>query len=133
MTLSELRTQLTKLPKKLKVDNTYKYLWEVNRWDGPLEGIALYKDEVCYFTLIRETGCGDNRKRWFALLKLTLAQMGEEFYWHTLFREYVGTHNDYGQDGSIKSENTWHKFYDRYKQRTPRDYSNNEVIGWYRD
>ena len=56
--------------------------------------------------------------------------------WHELFREKVGRHTDYDEEGQrliggLEPRDQWPAFYDAYRERTPPDFSANEVMGWF--
>ena len=97
-----------------------KILWESNRWDGPLNGMCLYKDKKMWFECAGED---DDRYRRYILIELTPDELAEEEKWHNLFREKVGTHCDYNESGRrndpethLKRGNTWREFYDEYNK-----------------
>lgn len=111
------------------------YLWHNDFYDGPYNGICVYKDEKCWFDCVKEYASGS---RIFKLVRITSEQLKEEEYWHNLFREHVGTHTDYDEnerrDGKgVKSQDNWHKFYDKQKDRKKRDFSKNEIVGYFSD
>ena len=74
--------------------------------------------------------------RRFAIPRLSPEQRAEELWWHELFRRCVGTHTDYAESGqrpvgALQARERWAEFYDAYRQRTPPDFSGNEVLGWF--
>jgi hypothetical protein len=112
-------------------------LWHADYWDGPRSGMLLYRGEECWFEVVAESE--DDAAGWhrrFAILRLSPEQHAEELQWHELFREKVGGHTDYDAQGqrpvgALKPRERWHEFYDAYQQRTPPDFSGNEVLGWF--
>jgi hypothetical protein len=114
-----------------------RLLWHADFWDGPHSGMLLYRAEECWFEVFAESE--DDAAGWyrrFAVLRLSLEQHAEELRWHELFRRCVGTHTDYGESeqrpaGALQPRERWAEFYDAYNQRTPPDFSGNEVLGWF--
>jgi hypothetical protein len=115
-----------------------RLLWHADFWDGPRSGMLLYRGEECWFQVIAENE--DEQANWyrrFLLLRLTPEQHAEECYWHQLFRAKVGVHTDYVEQeprppvGFLWPQEHWHEFYEPYRQRTPPDFSANEVLGWF--
>jgi len=93
-----------------------KFLWENDRWDGPLNGMCLYKDKKMWFECAGED---DDRYRRYILIELTPDELAKEEKWHNLFREKVGTHTEYEngkRSGKVKSHETHHEFYDEYNK-----------------
>jgi hypothetical protein len=79
--------------------------------------------------------CRDWFRR-FAIIRLFPEQRAEEQRRHDLFREMVGKHTDYDEYGqravgALEPRERWPAFYDAYRHRAPRDFSQNEVIGWF--
>lgn len=132
------------LSKYPKVENP-KLLWHSNYWDGPLSGAVEYEGKMCFFQMAEENIPGEDEKpsfyRRFVILELSPEEIEEENYWHALFREHVGTHTDYEHDplssgrsrahGRVKPSSEHHKFYDPYKQREHKDYTENRVLAWF--
>jgi hypothetical protein len=115
-----------------------RLLWHADFWDGPRSGMLVYRGEECWFQVIAESE--DDNPDWyrrFVVLRLTPEQHAEEKRWHELFRAKVGVHADYEkqetrpQVGFLWPCEHWHEFYDPYRQRTPPDFSANEVLGWF--
>jgi hypothetical protein len=112
-------------------------LWHSDFWDGPRSGMLLYRGDEFWFEVIAESA--DDVIGWyrrFAVIKLSMEQHAEEWRWHRLFQENVGAHTDYddaGQRplGSLQPEEKWPRFYQEYRNRMPRDFSGNEVVGWF--
>lgn len=144
--LSDLpKDYLTKLP---QIDEKeVRILWHNDYYDGPRNGVLLYQGKVYWFQ-IQDDICdllphsdevneaeesGYNR---FLVIELTDEQFQEEKYWNELFRQKVGTHWDYDENGNpikgeLRSGETWKEFYSAAKNRKPLDLSNNAVIGWF--
>lgn len=115
--------------------NDLKLLWHVAYWDGPRSGLLSYKGIKYWFQVFDEPDDASIFRR-FLIIQLSVEQLLEEEQWHDLFRQKVGTHTDYDEDGkkhigTPQPENTWHEFYDAYKSRLIQDFSNNLVVGWF--
>jgi hypothetical protein len=115
-----------------------RLLWHSDFWDGPRSGMLVYRGEECWFQVAAESG--DDHSDWYrrsVVLRLTPQQHAEECRWQELFRTKVGVHTDYDQQerrpavGFLWPREHWHEFYDPYGQRTPPDFSGNEVLGWF--
>ena len=68
--------------------------------------------------------------RRYLVIKLTDKQLEQEEYWHNLFQEKVGTHNDFDDNGirhtrNIKLRELHQEFYDAYQKSEKNDLSNN--------
>jgi hypothetical protein len=102
-----------------------------------MSGMLLIDGETCWFEMIVENE--NEHEKWyrrFAIIRLSPDQLAEERNWHDLFRQHVGMHTDYENDGHRKAnailpQEGWHHFYDRYNQRTKPDYSVNTILGWF--
>lgn len=115
-----------------------KYLWHCGYYDGPLSGVCLYKGERCWFEHAKEYR---NYSRTFKVVRLTPEQLKEEEYWHDLFEENVSTASSYDENekrhlsvdhSHLRPSETHHEFYDEQKKnRKDRDFSKNEVIGYF--
>jgi hypothetical protein len=115
-----------------------RLLWHTDFWDGPRSGMLVYRGEECWFQVFAESE--DDNSNWyrrFLVLRLTSEQHAEECRWHDLFRTKVGIHTDYDEqqgrpaEGFLWPRETWHEFYDASRERTPPDFSRNEVLGWF--
>ena len=116
-----------------------KYLWHCGYWDGPLSGVCLHDGEKCWFDMVKEY---NNGSRTFKVVRLTPEQLKEEEYWHALFEEKVSTASSYDENerrhlssdhSHLRPYEHHHEFYDEQKNRKDRDFSNNEVIGYFND
>jgi hypothetical protein len=115
-----------------------RLLWHVDFWDGPRSGMLVYLGEECWFQVVAESeeDASDWYRR-FVVLRLTQEQHAEECRWHELFRAKVGVHTDYDEQqrrptkGFVWPRENWDEFYEPYRNRTPRDFSGNEVLGWF--
>src|SRR5262249_7558477 len=112
-----------------------RLLWYSGFWDGPINGMCLYKGRRCWFQLCAEGEQADGSHRSYLVLVLTKEQLDEEEFWHDLFRRKVGTHTDYDEDGKEAGQvlpgETWHEFYDEFAKRGAGDYSANPALGWF--
>lgn len=114
-----------------------RLLWHHDFWDGPVSGMVLYRGALCWCQMVAENDAdaGDWYRR-FAVIRLSDEQQTEEQRWHELFREKVGRHTDYDEEGQrliggLEPRDQWPAFYDAYRERTPPDFSANEVMGWF--
>jgi hypothetical protein len=112
-----------------------RLLWHASYWDGPLDGLCLFRGERCWFECL-DGPSDDVVNRKFLIRRLTREQLAAEEKQHELFREKVGTHCDYDENGkstgAVKPHSSWHEFYDLYPPQASRaDYSRNEVLGWF--
>jgi hypothetical protein len=114
-----------------------RLLWYCDFWDGPRSGMLVYRGEECWFEVVAENE-GDliGWYRRFAVLRLSHEQHAEEVRWHELFRRCVGRHTDFNASGretlgTMEPKERHAEFYDAYSQRTPPDFSSNEVLGWF--
>lgn len=122
-----------------KIDPTYlTLLWHSDFFDGAINGVLKYDGGKYWFEMFSESD-DENLEgyyRRFFVIELSEDQLQKEEKWHQLFREKVGGHTDYGANqrtnrSRIKPQELWKEFYDLYKLRTPRDLSENQVIGWF--
>ncbi|HEX8734967.1 MAG TPA: hypothetical protein VF721_06585 [Pyrinomonadaceae bacterium] len=112
-----------------------KLLWHSDYWDGIISGMLLYRNRQYWFEMFEENKGEDFYRRFF-VFKLTGEQIIEETNWQQLFREKVGGHTDYDENGMlntalVKPSETHAEFYDAYKNRKKLDLSGNEIIGWF--
>ncbi len=133
ITLSEVyEKNYLQLPRIERAD--VKLLWADGYWDGPLSGVLLYQGREYWFQMILDLVDDefvDYRK--YAIVELTDDQLGEEEYWHNLFREMVADYSDEnGHLGTgVKPQETWDTYYEARAEAKPREYSTNPVIGWF--
>jgi hypothetical protein len=130
VTVAEVGTDYEKVPRIASDDVTL--LWYTDFWDGPWNGVLLFRNERCWF----ETVVDEPKRRIALVLKLRPEQLEEEDRWHQLFREKVGRHTDFvpGRRWSpdlVEPVEKHHEFYEPYAKRTPLDVSHNEVLGWF--
>ena len=129
-------------------ENQLRIMWHCGWYDGPLNGVMAYKNKPHWFQIISRdddtrTYTDENGVEWLELYErhllivLSEAQYQEELYWNNLFREKVGTYWDYNEngkrkrDGSFKPREMHSEYYDAVKNRKPRDFTNNNIIGWF--
>lgn len=124
-----------------------KLLWHCNYWDGPINGIVEYQNQRYWFQqcddflnypdMVDKWENFDETLDWFrryTVHQLTPEELTEEVYWHDLFSTCVGTHTDYDEHGKRKGivhDKNNSEFYDKYKNKTPRFYTKNKIIGWF--
>jgi hypothetical protein len=114
-----------------------RFLWHSGFWDFPRNGLLQFRGNKYWFEICEGQEEDDEYVR-YVILELTSEQLAEEEYWHELFRQKVGNHTDYDEKdnrpiGALKPRENWKAFYDEHKHRKPRDYSNNNVVGWFGD
>ena len=115
-----------------------KFIWYGNWWDGPIDGMLLYRNRKCWFDMFdkEESATWDNPSQRYLVIELTAEQIETEEYWHNLFVENVGSHMVPDENGvrhkdRVKPRETWHEFYEPYKNREQADFSNNLVLGFF--
>jgi len=111
-------------------------VWHAGFWDSPKSGMLTYRGEECWFEMVAEDQEEtDGWYRRFVVLRLSREQHADELRWHELFREKVGLHTDYDEQGKrttglLRPRELWKEFYDAHRHRPPRDFSANEILGW---
>jgi hypothetical protein len=101
-------------------------LWADDFWDGYLSGLLEYHSGKYWFQMCKDFDSDDQLfYRRFLVIELSEEQLAEEQFWEDLFQEKVGIYPN------KQPEEMWHEFYEPYKNRKPRDLSNNSVIGWF--
>jgi hypothetical protein len=128
-----------------------RLLWHNGYWDMPLDGILLYNGRPNWFKIFHALRIDEVRNRvdpegivWndhfvrYLVVELSDEQIKEEEYWHDLFRQKVGTHTNYDENGQrkigeLRPRELWNDFYERHKRREARDFSHNLVIGWFEE
>jgi hypothetical protein len=114
-------------------------LWHCGYYDGPLSGIARYKEQIVWFEC-------DNyedeltRTRTYNLHALTQTQIDEEIYRHNRWRKQGGTHCDYCDDfwdpdaPELKKVSTLlQDFYDWIKQNPREKLTDGKILGTFDD
>lgn len=113
-------------------ETDFRVLWIDDYYDGMLMGMLEYQGKKYRFEIINDYT--DNlHPRFFAVIELTPEQIATESYWNNLFKEYVGTHNNYDSNDKPKMQPQamHHLFYDRYKKRHEPNYDTNPVHAWF--
>ena len=113
-------------------------LWHCNYWDGPTNGLARYKDQLCWFECVEWESDNLFNMRVYNLHELTQEQIADEIHRHNMFRRNVGRHCDYTDEFlddtitsktktnlSVKSFYRWTTRF--FKQR--RNYTAGKVLG----
>jgi|SRR5579859_979807 len=112
-----------------------RLLWHSSYWDGPVDGLLIYKGRKYWFEMLDDGEVpGDVRR--FLIIELSPAELDEEERWHELFRAKVGMHCDYDEAGKarlgeLRPKEMWSEFYAAYDRRKPRQWSGNRVIAWF--
>lgn len=112
-------------------ETDFRVLWIDDYYDGMLMGMLEYQGKKYRFEIISDYT--DNlHPRFFAVIELTPEQIATESYWNNLFKEYVGTHNNYDSNEKPKMQpQAMHPlFYDRYQKRHEPNYDLNPVHAW---
>lgn len=124
--LARLMGRYTEIP-RLAV----RYLWFNAYYGGPSEGILEYQGYKCWYEFVDELGS----ERILLVKEIAPEQLAFEEYWHGQFRLYVGFHADceVATQGLIHPQSRWHLFYQEYKKQSKPDYTDNRVVGWFRD
>jgi hypothetical protein len=79
-------------------------LYEVDYYDGPIEGMAIHNNNRYWYVLVDEYYPGSTRQRLFLLYELTAEQIQEHDYWHAKFTK-----------AKHDSKDALDKFYEEYK------------------
>ena len=108
-------------------------LWHSNYYDGPLSGLAEYKDELVWFNIIDWEHDNVFNMRTFGLYELSDEETKYELDWHQLFCEQVGYHCNYENGNRVDrgedfTQESMDKFYAEAEKRPKRDYMNNKLI-----
>ena len=114
-----------------------RLLWHVDFWDGPTSGLLSYAGEDLWFEMVEENE--DTTASWYrryVIVRLSEEQLADERRWHELFREHVGTHTDYDENGAratgvTKPRSEWDEFYGPHSKRVAPDLASNTVVGWW--
>jgi hypothetical protein len=121
-----------------------RWLWETERWDGPLSGYGCYQGQTVRIALRedrmpllgRYDADGDLiwTPRTYDVFALSAEQLAAAEQRHDDFKRWVGTHCDFDQSGTrrvgaVAPSATHHLFYDKYGQRDTDDVG--ALIGWF--
>jgi hypothetical protein len=111
-----------------------RILWVNDFYDGPIEGIAEVNSTRCRYEMVDRDVLGTNEEsRTYWLIALTPKQVADEEFWHDLFCEKVGTHFDCtGRSPPPREQIDPDGFYQPYRLRKAPDYSENDVLGWFK-
>lgn len=130
-------------------EHQLRIMWHCGWYDGPLTGVIAYKNKPHWFQILDQdneefrTYTDEQGVEWldwyrrYLLLELSEGQYQEELYWHNLFRGKVGTYWDYDEEGnrkrggSFKPREMHSEYYDAVKNKKPRDFTKNIVVGWF--
>lgn len=111
-----------------------RWQWPCDFWDGPITGVVLYEGVKYWAQQCAEHVEAEPWYRRYLIIELSEEQLQDEEYWHRLFEEKVGTHTCShlaAEARKVKREDHWREFYEPYQQRTPPDFSQNRVVGWF--
>ena len=110
------------------------FLWFNDFFDGPLSRLAEMNGTRYLFDMIDRSALGDedeDRRYW--LISLTDNQLDDELRWHEWFCNNVGTHFDLTGRAPLPRELVdMDAFYVPFRDRVPPDYSQNDIVGWFR-
>jgi hypothetical protein len=98
-------------------------------WDGMLNGLIEYEAVVYWCQMCHDYESDDQPfYRRFLVIELSAEQLAEEQYWDALFMEKIGTHLT-----GLKPKELWNESFEPSSKRKPRDFSSNEVVGWFEE
>ncbi len=115
-----------------------RLLWVDAWYDGPIDGVALYRGKRLCFQMVNDRVMHD--ATWFRayiLIEPTPEQERDLVRWQRLFQDKVGTHWDYNADGRpngptfLKPAATHRAFYDALTVRVEPEYASPQVVGWF--
>lgn len=90
-----------------------RYMWSLGRYDGILSGICMYNNKPHYFDTFVDFHMDGNipgyHNRYYAVVELTDEEFMLAEFNHILFRDTVGWHSDFDENG---------KAYERYPEFT---------------
>lgn len=120
-------------------DRDVRLLWHSDYWDGPLSGMLSYRGEKLWFSLVDQAdGLRVAWYRRFAIVRLRPEELADECRWHDLFRQCVGHHTDYDENGrreigALHPATTHDAFYNSpdWLSRGDRDYRDRACVGWF--
>jgi hypothetical protein len=84
-------------------NNSVKWLWVNDYFDGPLAGIVKIESSMYFATLAQESE-DEYKEGWFRkywIIKLSEEQLKEEIYWHNEFCKHVGMHFTCNEEGKL--------------------------------
>lgn len=117
-----------------------RMLWETDRWDGPMAGVAEHNGERLFFTFADARDARDEdvpppHYRRFWLVRMTPEQRAFKERWHARFQAEVGTHCDYeplnGHTPGTCHRRESERFYRDRKVAADPDFRDNEVVGFF--
>lgn len=102
-------------------------LWHCGYWDGPLSGVVLIEERLCWFQHHGDE-LADHRD--YLVYDLTDEEARHVVTEHLLFEQYVGVHtcnhvtlDGKRQVGLLHPQEGWGRFYQRPEGRKDRDYT----------
>lgn len=113
-----------------------RLLWHAGFWDGPISGLCAVEGRELWFDAT-ETADQPLGRRRFRCFELDEQELAAEHARHAAFREHVGTHTDYDENGrrqvgaTVLPRESWQAFYDAYPPAAARTYRDREPVGFF--
>ena len=126
-------------------------VWHSGYYDGPLSGVCMHNGKEHWFKMVHEFDY-EGEEEWepgekeiflgrvYVIAELSDEQLAIMKVAHDRFRNYVGTHTDYGDDNRRKTGSAplIEKDYDKYYEWAKTEYkcpdlSGNKVVAWWGD
>jgi hypothetical protein len=135
-----------------------RFLYHCGYYDGPLSGFCLIAGEKLFFDCISEGNLTPEYIAWwnsedesdesgpephyvegywrrYALYRLSPEDLAFEERCHAAFREHVGVHTDYDENGKrplghVRPQSEWSKFYDDPQWKN-RPVYHKTLVGWF--
>jgi hypothetical protein len=110
-----------------------RILWHSGWYDGPLNGIALCDGREHWFEAVDFEHAPAVYR--YELYPLSDDEIEHEREIHACFREHVGGHTDYDENGKriwgeLRPREQWQRFYDTYPPGTAvRSYRDRDPVG----
>ena len=121
ITFKDLKEKPELIKNITRLSNRPRYMWSLGRYDGVLSGICVYNDKPHYFECFKDyylEAASKNKDRMFAVTELTDEQYLEEKSKHETFRDLVGWHSTYDENG--KAYPRYPKF-SSFSDKTPEE------------
>lgn len=112
-----------------------KILFYTDYWDGPLNGLCEYENNIYRYSVLDEGDYNEEKDEWnpriYNVQEIEPWQLAYELYWHSLFCSNIAAYTKYDKKlvsplFEIKNKD----FYGKQKKEHKKiDYSNNTIIG----
>ena len=111
--------------KKLK---NVEILYYSDYWDGPLWGMCVYNNKLCWYNVIDSS----SKIRKFKVREMKSWQISYELYWHSLFVTNVKAYTKFDKECINERFELLENFYDKQRRVYKGiDYSKNKIIGYF--